>query len=414
MAHRMFSFAHPARFNLSRTLMLGLSLALVVSACKPKSDENADSKKIEAKIPVEVALVARGAMLASFQGTAALEAEATAQVVSKSSGVILQILVEEGDRVRAGAVLARLENDRQRLSLTQAQANLRKVENDFKRQTELFNRKLIGSDVFERVKFELETQRASYDIVQLELSYTTIRAPIAGMVSQRLVKLGNQIQLGQTLFRIDDFDPLEARVAVPEREMQAIKTGQDVQMLVDAISGQVFTGKVARVSPIVDPKTGTFDVIAQFQDNGSGLRSGMFGRVKIVTAIHPNALLIPRAALLGEGRDAAVFVIDGTKVKRVALSTGLTADGKVEVLSGLKAGDSVVTLGQNSVREGSEVQVIGQKRPAQNDPTSTSAAPAIGVPTTDTPAPTPAAPPAVAPAAEPEPAQAAAEDKQAG
>ena len=405
MAHRMLSFAYPARFNRSRALMLALSLALVVSACKPKPDADENDKKAEAKIPVEVALVTRGAMLASFQGTAALEAEATAQVVSKSSGVVLQILVEEGDRVSAGAVLAKLENDRQRLSLKQAQANLRKVENDFKRQTELFNRKLIGSDVFERVKFELETQRASYDIAQLELSYTAIRAPIAGMVSQRLVKLGNQIQLGQTLFRIDDFDPLEARVAVPEREMQSIKTGQDVQMLVDAISGQVFTGKVARVSPIVDPKTGTFDVIAQFQDNGSGLRSGMFGRVNIVTAVHPNALLIPRAALLGEGRDAAVFVIDGSTVKRVALSTGLTADGKVEVLSGLKAGDSVVTLGQNSVREGSEVQVIAQKRPPQSDP----AAP-ISAPASDSPAPAPSP----APAATPVPAQAADEDKQAG
>ena len=411
MAHCNLSLANPARFNRSRALLLGLSLALAFSACKPKSDENADDKKIEAKIPVEVALVERGAMLASFQGTAALEAEATAQVVSKSSGVILQILVEEGDRVSAGTVLARLENDRQRLSLTQAQANLRKVENDFKRQTELFNRKLIGSDIFERVKFELETQRASYDIAQLELSYTAIRAPIAGMVSQRLVKLGNQIQLGQTLFRIDDFDPLEARVAVPEREMQAIKTGQDVQMLVDAISGQVFTGKVARVSPIVDPKTGTFDVIAQFQDNGAGLRSGMFGRVNIVTAIHPDALLIPRAALLGEGKDAAVFIIDGTKVKRVTLGTGLTADGKVEVLSGLKEGDAVVTLGQNSVREGSEIQVIAQKRPVP-------ASSATVAPRTDTPAPlaSPEAAPAVAPAAEPEPeqTQAANEDKQAG
>lgn len=393
-----------AYFYDNRALLLGLSLILALAACKPKSDDNADDKKPEAKIPVEIALVERGPMLASFQGTAALEAEATAQVVSKSAGVILQILVEEGDRVNAGAVLARLENDRQRLSVTQAQANLRKVENDFKRQTELFNRKLIGSDVFERVKFELETQRASFDIAQLELSYTAIRAPISGMVSQRMVKLGNQIQLGQTLFRIDDFDPLEAKVAVPEREMQSIKAGQDVQMLVDAISGQVFTGKVARVSPIVDPKTGTFDVTAQFSDNGSGLRSGMFGRINIVTAIHPDALLIPRAALLGEGKDAAVFIIeaskDGSKVKRVSLSTGLTADGKVEILSGLKQGDKVVTLGQNSVREGSQVQVIAQKlTPAASDPAIAAPAP---VTTPETP-----------PAAEPD-AQASTDTKKAG
>ena len=185
------------------------------AACKREGGDDkgkgADAKPAaEVKIPVEVALASRQSISANFQGTAALEAEAVAQVVAKTGGVILQILVEE-------------------------------------RQTELFNRKLIGSGVFEQLKFDLETQKASYDIAALELSYTEIRAPISGTLSQRLVKLGNQINSGQTLFRIDDFDPLEARVAVPERDMQAIKAGQPVQMLVDAMPGTVFMGTLGHV-----------------------------------------------------------------------------------------------------------------------------------------------------------------------
>ena len=336
---------------------------LALAACKRDAgDEKAkgeDGKPAaEVKIPVEVALVNRESISSNFQGTAALEAEAVAQVVAKTGGVILQIRVEEGDQVTRGALLAQLENDRQRLSLAQASANLRKVQNDMKRQTELFNRKLIGSGVFEQLKFDLETQKASYDIAALELSYTQIRAPISGTLSQRLVKLGNQINVGQALFRIDDFDPLEARDAVPERDMQAIKAGQSVQMLVDAMPGKVFMGTVGRVSPVVDPKTGTFDVIAQFNDASQTLRSGMFGRVNIVTAVHENTLVVPRVALLTEDGTSAVYVVAGGRVARKSVRVGFTGDGRSEILEGLTAGDQVITLGQNAVREGSLVEVV--------------------------------------------------------
>lgn len=353
--------SQPSLYRYARLLLICSVLAL--AACKREGGDEkakgADAKPAaEVKIPVEVALANRESISSNFQGTAALEAEAVAQVVAKTGGVILQIMVEEGQQVARGTVLARLENDRQRLSLAQASANLRKVQNDMKRQTELFNRKLIGSGVFEQLKFDLETQKASYDIAALELSYTEIRAPISGTLSQRLVKLGNQINIGQTLFRIDDFDPLEARVAVPERDMQAIKAGQSVQMLVDAMPGKVFIGAVGRVSPVVDPKTGTFDVIAQFKDPSQTLRSGMFGRVNIVTATHENTLVVPRVALLTEDGTSAVYVVAGGRVARKSVQVGFTGDGRSEILEGLKAGDQVITLGQNAVREGSLVEVV--------------------------------------------------------
>lgn len=353
--------SQPSLYRYARLLFICSVLAL--AACKREGGDEkakgADAKPAaEVKIPVEVALANRESISSNFQGTAALEAEAVAQVVAKTGGVILQIMVEEGQQVARGTVLARLENDRQRLSLAQASANLRKVQNDMKRQTELFNRKLIGSGVFEQLKFDLETQKASYDIAALELSYTEIRAPISGTLSQRLVKLGNQINIGQTLFRIDDFDPLEARVAVPERDMQAIKAGQSVQMLVDAMPGKVFIGAVGRVSPVVDPKTGTFDVIAQFKDPSQTLRSGMFGRVNIVTATHENTLVVPRVALLTEDGTSAVYVVAGGRVVRKSVQVGFTGDGRSEILEGLKAGDQVITLGQNAVREGSLVEVV--------------------------------------------------------
>lgn len=360
-------------------LVLALSLAL--AACGGNQDQkdaaegdpqaqakdvpkDKDGKPIEAvKVPVEVAKAARSAVTAAFQGTANLVPEAEADVVTKTSGVVLQIMVEEGDRVQAGQVLARLDSDRQRLALKQSEANLRKLENDFKRQEELIGRKLISQDVFDRSRYDLDTQRASYEIAKLELSYAEIRAPISGVVSKRMVKVGNLIQLNQPLFKIDDFDPLEAMINVPEREMRLIQAAQPVQMLVDALPGAVFTGSVARVSPVVDASTGTFRVVAQFKDDSGQLRSGMFGRVRIVYDQRADALVVPRSALVGDDKDASLFVVEADVAKRRKVKLGYADGGQVEVVDGIAEGEQVVTLGQAALRDGAKVQVINSETP---------------------------------------------------
>lgn len=366
-------------------LVLAMSLALAAcggskdDAAKADGDQSAESKDAkdtkevaldkdgkpveQIKVPVEVATASRSAVVAAFQGTSNLVAEAEAEVVPKTGGVVLEIMVEEGDKVSAGQVLARLDSDRQRLNLKQSEANLRKLENDFKRQQEMIERKLISQDVYDRSRYDLDTQRASYDIAKLELSYTEIRAPIGGVVSKRNVKVGNLIQLNQPLFKIDDFDPLEAMINVPEREMRLIKADQPVQMLVDALPDVAFAGSVARVSPVVDAATGTFRVVAQFKDDSGKLRSGMFGRVRIVYDQRSDALVVPRAALVGDNKDAAVFVVDKDVAKRRKVTLGYADGGQVEIVDGLAEGEKVVTLGQAALRDGAKVQVINPETP---------------------------------------------------
>lgn len=370
------------RRPLLTALVLALSLALAAcggtkdDAAKADGDKSAetkdskdapldkDGKPVEQiKVPVEVAAAARSAVVAAFQGTSNLVAEAEAEVVPKTGGVVLEIMVEEGDKVSAGQVLARLDSDRQRLNMKQSEANLRKLENDFKRQQEMIERKLISQDVYDRSRYDLDTQRASYDIAKLELSYTEIRAPIGGVVSKRNVKVGNLIQLNQPLFKIDDFDPLEAMINVPEREMRLIKADQPVQMLVDALPDAVFAGSVARVSPVVDAATGTFRVVAQFKDDSGKLRSGMFGRVRIVYDQRADALVVPRAALVGDNKDASVFVVENDVAKRRKVTLGYADGGQVEIVDGLAEGEKVVTLGQAALRDGAKVQVINPEAP---------------------------------------------------
>src|SRR3546814_639609 len=141
-----------------------------------------------------MARAARRPMSASYSGTASLKAVREAQVVSMTSGVLLKLMAEEGDPVKAGDVLARLDPDRKGLALAQAEAQLQKLEREYKRSQELFERQLVSADANDKVRSDLEVQRAAVKIARLELSYTSITAPISGVIAQRMVKVGNLIQ----------------------------------------------------------------------------------------------------------------------------------------------------------------------------------------------------------------------------
>jgi membrane fusion protein (multidrug efflux system) len=318
-----------------------------------------DSTTSEKGIVVEVASVSRATISASYNGTATLEATGQAQVVAKASGVLLDVLTEEGQSVRVGQVLARIDPDQQRLEVARNEAMLRKLEAEFARSTELFERKLVAEDAHERIRYDLATQRAAWEIAKLQLSYTEIRAPINGVVARRMVKKGNLIKINDALFEIVDIARLEAVLNVPERELRNMSAGQPVQLLVDAAPGSAFDGAIDRVSPVVDPTSGTFRVVCAFSEASGVLKPGMFGRIEVSFDERANALVVPREAVIeGEG-DVAVFLDrDGTAI-RTPIQPGHINAQSVEVLSGLAEGDRVVTKGKVSLRDGSRISILG-------------------------------------------------------
>ncbi|HET9483062.1 MAG TPA: efflux RND transporter periplasmic adaptor subunit [Xanthomonadales bacterium] len=374
-------------------------ISLILLACGGKGGDGAE-KKAEAKpgeanaqdaaIPVEAAAASRRAIIARYTGTASLEPERQAQVVAKTSGVLLRLHVEEGDKVKAGQLLAELDPDKPRLELARAEANMQRLESDYRRSTELHAKQLVSPEAHDRIKFDLETQRAAFDIAKLDLSYTRIVAPIDGVVSERMVKEGNLIQLHTALFRIDDFDPLHGVLNVPERELTTLRPGLPVTMSVDALPGSSFEGKVARVSPVVDSATGTFRVTTEFHDETGALKPGMFGRIDVVYDERLDALTIPREALIDEDGETSVFVVEidttpppapkadekpakkgeakaaGAKkpegpryvAKRRTIVAGYSTGNDVEVREGLADGDRVITVGRAAVRDGTRVQVL--------------------------------------------------------
>ncbi|WP_460833239.1 efflux RND transporter periplasmic adaptor subunit [Lysobacter humi (ex Lee et al. 2017)] len=336
---------------------------LFLVACKggPKGDSEAgaDGKKAPEAVPVEVAVAGNRAIAASYTGTAPLEPRSEAQVVAKTSGVALAVYAEEGQVVRAGQSLVRLDAARSALQAAQTAAQMRKLEASSARARKLAAEKLISAQDNDQLRYDLENARAANRLANLELSYANVVAPISGVVAQRSIKTGNFVQINTPIFRIVDTSRLEAVLNVPEREIATLRPGLPVRMTVDALPGRTFDGTVDRVAPVVDSASGTFRVITTFTGGGL-LQPGMFGRIRIDYDNRADALVVPRSALLDDEAEPAVFAARGGKVSRVPVKLGYMDGEWAEVRSGLKAGDQVVVAGKSALRDGSTVQVIGK------------------------------------------------------
>ncbi len=338
-----------------------LLVALLLGACQSEQSSDAETAEEDTPpVPVEVAQPVRGDVYAMYTGTAPIEAFAEANVIAKVDGEIRELLVEEGDEVKKGQVLARLDGDRLRLELNESEAKLRKLQRDFERNVDLQAKGLISDGDFEKIKFEMEALEAAFNLASLELDYTQIRAPIDGVIAERFVKLGNTIAEGEALFRVTSLDPLVAYLHVPEREYRHIDPGQPVGIEIDAVAGDPIAAAVTRVSPVVDPQTGTFKITVEIIDKQRRIKPGMFGRIGVIYDVHENALQVPRSAIIENDGAASVFVVEDGRALRKSVTTGYGNRGMIEVTGGLAEEERVIVVGQASLKQDSPVTVINQ------------------------------------------------------
>ncbi len=382
----------------------------IIYGCRGQTPANNKGEKEEdPPIPVEVTEVIKGSVSANYSGTATLEAEGEAVVVAKVSGVVKKIFVEEGDSVKAGQVLAKLEDEEFIHKLAQVEARLEELANEYQRNKELFKNKLVSAEAYDRAKYEYQTQKSTYDLTKLDLNYTEIKAPISGIVSERFIKVGNMVTVNQETFRVTDFDPLLAVLHVPEKELSKLQAGFPAELMADAVPGEIFSAGILRISPVVSAETGTFKVTVAVMDKTRKLKPGMFTRVNIVYDMHENTLLLPKDAILTEDSESAVFIVtekieeeseeaeregdaeetgkaekaekkeEGQKpedesnsetnsepkepvkylvVTKQVITTGYINSTHVEILSGVELGDFVVTTGLSSLKDGVKVKVV--------------------------------------------------------
>ncbi len=345
----------PPQKVLSQTVLLIFVFSFMACSENEQAEDNTENTQL---IPVEVSNVSRGDISAYYSNTATLEAEQEATVVSKVRGIIEELYVEEGDQVKAGQIIAKIEDDQYQIEASRAKATLDRLSNDFQRSKELFERNLISAEAFQNSQYEYESQEATHDLALLNLVNTSVRSPINGVVSERFVKKGNMIGADQQLYRVTEFNPLMAILHVPEHEMSKIRIDQRVELRADALPNQLFVGYVKRMSPVVDTQTGTFKVTVYVDETDGLLRPGMFSRVKIVYDTRQNTRMIPRSAVITEDLLHSVFVIRDSLAFKKSIRTGYNNGQNIEVTDGLQDDEIVVTIGQGSLQDSSKVSII--------------------------------------------------------
>ena len=351
--------------SLFRSGLPALLGVLFLGACQSEAPSEAENSEEETPpVPVETSAPVRGDVYAMYTGTAPIEAYAEANVIAKVAGEVRELLIEEGDEVSKGQVLARLDGERLRLELNESEAKLRKLQRDYERNIDLKAKGLISDGDFEKIKYEMEALEAAFNLASLELDYTQIRAPIDGVVAERLVKLGNTISEGDALFKVTSLEPLVAYLHVPEREYRHIDPGQPVGIEIDALADGTIVAAVSRVSPVIDPQTGTFKITVEIVDKERRIKPGMFGRIGVIYDVHEDALQIPRSAIIEDQGTASVFVIEGDRAIRRPVDTGYSNRGMVEITTGVQDDEQVVTVGQASLKQDSRVTVINRDRNA--------------------------------------------------
>ena len=339
-------------------VLFALAIIMIIQGCAGGDQPENETSDAPRTIPVEISTVTRGDISAYYSNTATLEAEQEATVVSKVRGIIEELVVEEGDRVQEGQILAKIEDEQYRIEASRAKATLDRLRNEFLRSKELFEKNLISAESFQNAQFEFESQKATHELAILDLENTSVRSPIGGVISERFVKKGNMIGADQQIYRVTDFSPLTAVLHVPEHEMSKIRKNQRVELRADALPDQLFVGYVERISPVVNQENGTFKVTVFIDETDGQLRPGMFTRVRIVYDTRQNIRMIPRESVISEDLNQSVYVIRDSLAFKQQIQTGYTNGRNIEVTNGLDDNDMVVTIGQSSLQDSSKVSII--------------------------------------------------------
>ena len=350
----------------------GAATAEAASTDKDPAKDSADDgqgdgeeKKKEEAVPVEVAELELGGIESVLRFSSNLEAEEKVRVFSQAKRLVTDLLVEEGDRVRKDQVLLRLQDDEQRSALAKTKSQLDKAQREFERQKRLFAQDLISEKVYNDATYELAQLQIAHEDAERELGYTQVRAPIGGTVTGRMVNLGDQVQIGQELFDIVDFESIVALVYVPEKHLSELRPGLTARLSAQITGGDDYLGRVERISPIVDPRSGTVKVTINVGGQ-TGLRPGMYVDVSLVTATREDAVLVPKRALVYDNEQIFVYRVTGeSRAERVFIETALTDKFYVEPREGLVKGDRVVVAGQAGLKDGALVKLAGQEEPDQ-------------------------------------------------
>jgi membrane fusion protein (multidrug efflux system) len=299
-------------------------------------------------------------------------------VSPKKAGIINQIPVKEGDRVKKGQVLIQLDDVDTRLQVERAEAKLKEAEASVEtnrtiilRYRKLYESKVVPEQTLDDLLLKVKVDNAKLDLAKVELDMAKqnlsdhrIISPIEGVVNLKIASLGEHVNVApkDEIMTVVQMDPLELEFYIPESWVGKVHLGNKIQFMVKAFSEEKFTGALQFISPTADPATRNVKVKAVVPNPHDRLKPGFFAEVTIQTGINPKAVAIPESALLSQGGKFFAFVVQNGVAHRKEVKTGHRFEGKVEILKGIQKGEQVVTAGHEQLSEGMKVKMIESAR----------------------------------------------------
>jgi membrane fusion protein, multidrug efflux system len=341
-------------------LLVTAAVAAMVAACDQAGAEDgarAAEERVRT-INVEVAEVQPRDFIHFVRLVGTVEAERDVVISAEEGGTVAQVLVRQGDRVRQGQPLVRLDAGVLRAQLEQAVSQAALAEETWERQRRLWEEEQIGTEMaYLQAKYNAQTARAQAKVLSERVDRTTVKAPVPGILEERLVEVGAMVSPGTPVARILDVDRVKVVGGVPERYAGQVQRGAEVTVTVDRMTGREFTGSIDHVGAAVDPGNRTFTIEVEVANAGHVLKPGMVANVQIARERTESALVVPRHAVLRLEGGYSVFVA-------VPRSGGWWAEART-VIPGAAHGDGVLIT--QGLEAGERVVVVGQQRAAHGD-----------------------------------------------
>ncbi len=295
--------------------------------------------------PVPIRVEVTGQVAAIFQAT----------LSSRIQGTIDKLLVREGTTVSKGQVLIKLDSRDLQADLARASADVENAKAHLDRMDQLYTQDAVSKQEMENATRAYRVAEANRKAVEAQLSYTVVKAPFDGVITEKNVEAGELASPGQPLLKMEDPRRLRLEATVAEGDLKSVSNGDTIPVVVDALGGDVLTGKVSQILPAGDPRTHTFMVKVDLPDT-SGLKTGMFGRFQLDKGITPT-ILVPLAAIVERGELTSLYVVEADHVARLRwVKLGRRFEQQVEILSGLNEGERVLSDGSQGV-DGAAVQI---------------------------------------------------------
>ena len=323
-------------------------------------------------VTVEAAAVGRRDLAPVFTFSANLEAVWSTEVSTKADGRIDKLFVEEGDRVTAGMVLARLDMNELAAQVMQAEgqvlqakATLEQNELNFQRMDALYKQNAVSAHTLDSARTQrdlalggVRAAQGNLILLKTRLDNANILSPLNGVVIRRHVQAGAFSKAGAAIFTVADVSTLLAKAVVGEAQIAELTLGKSVNVKVDALKGQDFKGRVTRLSPAASVPTRTFTAEVSIPNPGEQIKVGMFANADIVGQERKNVLAVPESALVMREDQKTVFVVaEENRVVQKVLKLGDAAGGYVEVLSGVKEGERIIVAGQHKLKDGASIRL---------------------------------------------------------